>query len=82
MRDHVSDADRGAAGADAAAVGNLRRHLQACGPHGLLPGVEGAIATIFLKISRSMLGQEETPRHLEGAARLLEGFGDAPCVFC
>jgi hypothetical protein len=46
-------------------------------PHSLLPGVEGTIATILLKVGLSAVGEKDTPRSLEGATRLVETLGDA-----
>ena len=65
---HVIKADRGAAEAHGAAVGSLCRQLESGRPHGLLPGVERAIATIFLEVGLGAVGQKDAPRGLEGLA--------------
>lgn len=71
---HAGDADRSAAETNGLALGNLRQKLEACDPHGLLPAVEGALRRY------GRLGsprQKAMPRNLEGAARLVEGLGNA-----
>ena len=65
-----ADADRSAAETNGLALGNLRQKLEACGPHCLLPAVEGALRRY------GRLGsprQKAMPRNL--AARLVEGLG-------
>jgi hypothetical protein len=57
------------------AVGSLRRQLEIGRPHGLLPGVEGAIATTLLDIGLGAPRQEDRPRGLEGNACLVEALG-------
>jgi hypothetical protein len=79
---HVIDADRIAAEAHRAAFGSLRRQLEAGRPHGLLPGVERTIATILLEVGFDAVGEKNTPRSLEGAARLVEAPGNAACALC
>jgi hypothetical protein len=82
VRVHVGDADRSAAEALCSAAGSLRRQLEAHRPHGLLPGVERTIATIFLEVGLSALCEKDTPRGFESATRLVEALGKAACSLC
>jgi hypothetical protein len=44
--------------------------------------MERTIATIVREVDFRALGQEDTPRGLEGATRLVEALGKAACSLC
>jgi hypothetical protein len=77
---HVGDAGRITAEAHGPAVDDLCRQLEAGRPHGLLPGMERTVATLVREVDFRALGQEDTPRGLEGNACLVEGLGYAASV--
>ena len=79
---YVVEADRSTTETHSPAVGNLRRQLESRRPHGLLPGVKGSIAAIFLEVGVGALSQEDTPRGLEGATRLVEAVGKPARALC
>jgi hypothetical protein len=60
---------------DASTVGDMSRQFQAGVRHSLLPRMKRAVATICVEVGLRTLCVKETPRDLEGAARLFEGLG-------
>jgi len=61
----VRDANRRAAEAGSPAISDLGRQLEAGFRHGFLPGVERAVAPVFVKIGLSAFGEKIAPCDLE-----------------